>query len=415
VPCDISRSRVDSRQQHVTRYAVAAIQSLHDVALDTFHNTALDTLHSPAPRSAMRPKWRVTQPPPQVWHFLQQHQDFLDIAELPALASLEAALFGRDSSGHDTIAAVAVPLLRLLLQDIYHVCTDEYIERDGNEGQQRKDLQGGAPIVDEDTWPFAASAAFAGAPLLHLRRSAVCLRLARCLTQRRCCSWLCRAAARCLTSARLLASPSHRTKEPAPSICELMECAAVRPGGGCGAPVAVAVARCTSSIAKHLGTSVMLMLGERAATRHAGNMHHLPTAAHLATQALRLVSTSPRPTPIPPSSPSTTGPASRAPWTPSSGSSTSLVPSRAPLRSAPPLRFCRKQRLAPRRRRCCTATLPLLLRRASGCAARGCGGRQRLHQMPHRYVPHSQRWATCRTIRCSHDIPPTQKHIETGR
>lgn len=114
----------------------------------------------------------MTQDLPQVWHFLQQHQEFLDIAVLPPLATLEAALFGRDPFRNATIAAVAVPLLRLLLQDIYHVCTDEYIERDGNEGQQRRDLHGGAPVVDEDTWPFAASATFAGEPLspLWLRR-----------------------------------------------------------------------------------------------------------------------------------------------------------------------------------------------------------------------------------------------------
>jgi hypothetical protein len=112
----------------------------------------------------------------QARHFLVQHSDLLSLAAVPSLGALQAALASAGSPpGHAALSSAVTPLLELLMTDIYHMCMEDYIESEGDEAQQRRDLQGGAPIVDGDTWPFAAAALFAGAS----RRPQACVTLLR--------------------------------------------------------------------------------------------------------------------------------------------------------------------------------------------------------------------------------------------
>jgi hypothetical protein len=98
----------------------------------------------------------------QVVHFLELHSRLLGLKRLQPLSVLEAALF--ESAAKSTaLSEVGAALVSLLVKDIYHVCLEELIDSDGDETQQRRDLQGGAPVIDENTWPFAAAAIFAGA------------------------------------------------------------------------------------------------------------------------------------------------------------------------------------------------------------------------------------------------------------
>jgi hypothetical protein len=97
----------------------------------------------------------------QVVHFLEVYQHLLNLKRPPPLSDLEAALFDGAASSK-ALRESGVALASLLIRDIYHVSMEEFIDSEGDEAQQKRDLQGGGPVVDEDTWSFAAAAIFAG-------------------------------------------------------------------------------------------------------------------------------------------------------------------------------------------------------------------------------------------------------------
>lgn len=71
---------------------------------------------------------------------------------------------GRDrAQGAQTAGAVATALLSLVIGEIYEVCVTEYVEQGGDVAAQRKDMAGGCPLIDPDTWQHAAAAVLSGA------------------------------------------------------------------------------------------------------------------------------------------------------------------------------------------------------------------------------------------------------------
>ena len=114
----------------------------------------------------------ATHPQPlwlQVVHFLTVYQPVLGLDAVPPLTTLERAAHG-DAAARPALAAAAAALAALLLRDAWAAAADEYADDAGDVAAQRRDLQGGAPVVDGDTWPFAAAAIFAGARAAYLLR-----------------------------------------------------------------------------------------------------------------------------------------------------------------------------------------------------------------------------------------------------
>jgi hypothetical protein len=78
------------------------------------------------------------------------------------LQELEAAVLSPHAAGAEAAANVAIVLLRLVIGEVYDICVTEYVEQRGDVATQRKDMNGGAPLVDTDTWQHAAAALVSG-------------------------------------------------------------------------------------------------------------------------------------------------------------------------------------------------------------------------------------------------------------
>ena len=124
----------------------------------------------------------------QVCSFLHETKELLAIKEVPSVSDLEAALFSpflspanapparaapaepstaEPSAQEASISAApyvaaVVPLLQLLVSDIYGAVKDRHIEKGGVPAAQDRDILAGQPAVKEENWQHACSGIFAG-------------------------------------------------------------------------------------------------------------------------------------------------------------------------------------------------------------------------------------------------------------